>query len=120
MTSSNFANQRASVIHLPAGGPTGERRDISASFEAFENRHLSLGATEPVPLSTIVSVEYDDAMFLGEVIACFSDAENHWKLEVKVEQVLNGLQSLMRLRSSLLGEPAPSLNETLRSSKVIH
>jgi hypothetical protein len=36
-----------------------------------------------------------------------SQSAQCWKLEIKVEQILTGLQSLMALRSHLLGERVP-------------
>ena len=32
-----------------------------------------------------------------------------WKLEVRVEQILSGLQSLVALRAQLLGEAVPAV-----------
>jgi hypothetical protein len=43
-------------------------------------------------------------MLLGEVVACTQDCDQNFHLELRVEQVLTGLQSLMLLRERLLGE----------------
>ena len=48
-------------------------------------------------------------MFLGEVVRS-SEEEGRWKLDVRVEQILNGLMSLMALRARLMDgvtQPAP-------------
>jgi len=48
-------------------------------------------------------------MFLGEVVRS-SEEEGRWKLDVRVEQILNGLMSLMALRARLMdgvAQPAP-------------
>lgn len=71
--------------------------------------------SESLPLYTAVSIEHDDNLFLGEVLACAAAAsgevkEHAFRIEVKIEQILTGLHSLMALRSQLLGERiAPAL-----------
>jgi len=75
-------------------------------FQGMHGKRLTLEACESVPSRTVISVEYDDSLFLGEVVSCVG-AENAWSIEIKVEQVLNGLQSLMALRSRLLSEGVP-------------
>ena len=69
----------------------------------MQGKRLLIEASEPLAVSTAVSVEYDDTLFLGEVITC-SEVKQVWELEIKVEQVLTGLQSLMALRNRLLSE----------------
>ena len=63
---------------------------------------------ERVRISSTVTVEYDDSMILGEVVACTQDCNQQWHLELKIEQILSSLQSLTRLRDRLLGESVPS------------
>jgi hypothetical protein len=75
----------------------------------MQGKRLALTSRERVPASTAVQVEYDDALFLGEVLACTHNVDDSWHLEMKVEQVLTGLQSLMNLRARLLGEPVPEM-----------
>lgn len=72
----------------------------------MDGKRLSVEAAEALPVSTALSVECDDELFLGEVVTC-SEAEQNWKLEIKVEQILTGLQSLMALRARLLSEGVP-------------
>ena len=69
----------------------------------MQGKCLLLEANEPIPASLAVTVEYNDALFLGEVIIC-AKINGVWKVEIKVEQILTGLQSLITLRSRLLGE----------------
>jgi len=73
----------------------------------MDGKHLKLEAPERIVLSAPVSVEYSDAMFLGEVISCQRGVRGSWELNIKVDQILTGLQSLCRLRSQLLGESSP-------------
>jgi hypothetical protein len=63
-----------------------------------------------------VTVEYNDTMLLGEVVACTQDCNQHWHLEFRIEQVLTGLQSLMLLRERLLGEGDVSRSKTLAAT----
>jgi len=70
----------------------------------MEGKRLRLESPERLSASTVVSVEYNDALFLGEVINCRKDSADIWQLEIKVDQILTGLQSLMALRAGLLGE----------------
>ncbi len=69
----------------------------------MEGKRLILEMRERLPAYKAVTVEYNDALFLGEVVvsAKINDA---WKVEIKVEQILTGLQSLVALRSRLLCE----------------
>jgi hypothetical protein len=64
---------------------------------------MVLESPERLNISTPISVEYNDAMFLGEVIGCRRENDT-WQMIVNVEQILTGLQSLMALRAGLLGE----------------
>ena len=72
----------------------------------MHGKRLSLKAGEALPVSSVISVEYDDELFLGEVVSCV-ETEQSWDLQIKVEQILTGLQSLMALRARLLSEGAP-------------
>ncbi len=74
----------------------------------MQNRRLILGARQKVTVSSAVSVEYNDALFLGEVMASRPDGDSGWQVEVGVEQILTGLESLIALRSRLLGESVSS------------
>lgn len=68
--------------------------------------------------STVASVEYNDAMLLCEVVSCTQDCEQRWHLELKIEQILTGLQSLVRLRERLLGESASSRTSSVAAGAV--
>ncbi|MBV9405567.1 MAG: hypothetical protein JO211_09510 [Acidobacteriaceae bacterium] len=83
-------------------------------------KRLSISTAEALPASTAVSVEYDDRLFLGEVLTCSSAtpaegealraqtaADPSWTIELKIEQILSGLQSLLALRAHLLSESVP-------------
>lgn len=73
----------------------------------FQGHHLRLITMERVAPGAAVSVEHGDAMFLGEVVRCIEDSSGQ-RLDIRVEQVLNGLMTLMALRARLLDEaPRP-------------
>jgi hypothetical protein len=73
-----------------------------------EAKRLVLRTEEPLAPSTALSVEYNDAMLLGEVVACRQNGEKDWELVVQIEQILTGLQSLVALRAGLVGEAVPN------------
>ena len=95
------------VIQLASPDAAGKKRSVPCSFRGSEGKRLSLQASEPVPVSSAVSVELNDALFLGEVVACTGAVNKTCDIEIKVEQILSGLQSLMALRSHLLSEGVP-------------
>ncbi len=78
----------------------------------MQGRRLILESSAPLPTYTAVTVEYNDALFLGEIVIC-SKINDLWKFEIKVEQILTGLQSLIALRSRLLCE------NTTQSSRMV-
>jgi len=73
----------------------------------MEGKRLVLETSERVPPSTVVSVEYSDALFLGDVMSCTHTVMDFWQIEIHVKQVLSGLESLMALRAGLLGGAVP-------------
>ena len=77
----------------------------------MQGKRLLLEVSTPVSACTAVTVEYNDALFLGEVVAC-ANINGLCKIEVKIEQILTGLQSLIMLRARLLGESAPQPSRT--------
>jgi hypothetical protein len=91
------------MIQISSGEPNGSKIQIPCAFSAMDGKRLILEAPERISMSTPVSVEYNDAMFLGEVILCKSDLPGSYRVEIYVEQILTGLQSLMALRVGLLG-----------------
>ena len=76
-------------------------------MRGMQGKRLGVDAAERIAVSTPVSVEYNDALFLGEVLRCSQSGNGSWDVEIKVEQILTGLQSLMKLRAHLIGEKVP-------------
>jgi hypothetical protein len=68
-------------------------------------------------------VEYNDVLFLGEVIRSLPGADNEWTIDIKIAQILTGLENLMILRAELeqyqtrskdVGREAPVLCAVLK------
>ncbi len=104
MTTSFDQPHKSAVLNLASAGEYGRKHSIPCVFLVIEGKRLVIELSERAPVSAPVSVEYNDALFLGEVVSSKPEANGYWKAEIKVEQVLTGLQSLMNLRSRLLGE----------------
>jgi len=96
------------TIQISTGKPNGEKLSVPSTFTAMEGKRLILESPEHIGMSSPVSVEYNDAMFLGEVMLCKATGDGSFRVEVFVEQILTGLQSLMALRAGLLGEATAS------------
>jgi hypothetical protein len=107
VTTSFGDHPHSALLKIPTGEPNGSKHEIPCTFEGMNGKHLRLEAPEPISISAPVSVEYSDAMFLGEVVGCHRGAGGVWELNIKVDQILTGLQSLCALRAQLLGEGVP-------------
>lgn len=93
----------SAVIQISTSELDGTKRRIPCLFRKFENKKLVLESREALPFGCAISVEYNDALFLGEVVGSVR-LNGNWDVNVQVESVLTGLQSLMNLRERLLGE----------------
>jgi len=71
---------------------------------------MHLQSPQPVPSALPLSVEHEDALYLGEVVHCLA-LDSVYEVEVEVEQVLTGLQSLVSLRARLLDEQNAALQD---------
>ena len=104
VTTSFGDHPHSALLKISSGEPNGSKHEIPCTFEGMDGKTLRLEAPERISISAPVSVEYSDAMFLGEVIGCQRSAGGIWELNIKVSQILTGLQSLCNLRAQLLGE----------------
>lgn len=91
------------VLQLPARDGLGGKYSVPCELEGMQGKRLVINVTEYITESTAVSVEYEDTLFLGEVVVSSESGET-WRIEILVEQMLNGLQSLMALRAHLMSE----------------
>ncbi len=97
------------TIQIPTGEANGEKLQVASTVTGMEGKRLILESSERITMSTPVSVEYNDAMFLGEVMLCKAIGDGCYRVEIFVEQILTGLQSLVALRTGLLGEAAATV-----------
>jgi hypothetical protein len=104
VTSTFDDHPHPATIQIPTGEANGSKLHVPSTFTGMEGKRLVLEAPERITMSTPVSVEYNDAMFLGEVMLCKQMADGNYRVEIFVEQILTGLQSLLALRAGLLGE----------------
>jgi hypothetical protein len=98
---------QTATLQVPLPSGNGAKRSIPCAFHGMDGRRLIVEAGEALSLSTALSIEHEDNLFLGEVVACAAQAPGVYKMEIKIEQILTGLHSLMALRSRLLGEAVP-------------
>ena len=117
--------QALCTVQLLLRNGTRKRDRIAGAFQSFANQRLIFTASQPFPVSGAVSLEYNDILFVGEILACQAEAKNTWKVLLQVQQMLHGLESLLMLRQQLqsmepaspglsqYGKPAESATESL-------
>jgi hypothetical protein len=79
---------------------------LPCHVETVSGKRLIVRLSEPYPACTAVTVQCEDVMFLGDVISSVAEAAGGYRSEIKIHQVLTGLQNLMNLRARLLEEGA--------------
>ena len=115
MTSTFEDHPHPATIQIPTGAANGEKFQVPSTVTRMEGKRLILETRERIGMSTPVSVEYNDAMFLGEVMVCKPNSDGNYRVEVFVEQILTGLQSLIALRAGLLGDGQTSPMQVMTS-----
>ena len=98
---------QTATLQVPVPSGNGAKRSIPCAFHGMDGRRLIVEAGEGLPLSAALSIEHEDNLFLGEVVACAPQSPGVYKMEIKIEQILTGLHSLMALRARLLGDAVP-------------
>jgi hypothetical protein len=99
----SLASTRLEII-----SPDGSRRLVRALFKAFATPQLTVDSERPIAPLTVVSVEYEDCLFLGEVRRSRATDQGAFEVEIDVKQKVNSLTALMRLRAALLDANAPA------------
>ncbi len=80
---------------------------IAANATQFSGRGLRLVLKQPVPAGTLVKVQSDDWLMLGEVCYCRKERLN-FVAGLQLEHSLMGLQELEKLNRKFLSEePVP-------------
>jgi hypothetical protein len=99
----NSSNQQEAILKT-ASGDLNTPHAIPCMFGGLEGKILTLQFEEQPMVSGPVSIEYNDTLFLGEIVRFSASGNGTSEMHVKVEQMLTGLQSLLRFRAQLLGE----------------
>jgi hypothetical protein len=98
-------NPRPGVLHLPASEPNGKKQVMSCIFHGVESKRLTVETQQKLRSSAALSVECNDALYLGEVIHSIQTADRSWRTEVNVEHILTGLAGLVKFRERLFDDP---------------
>jgi hypothetical protein len=121
---------KSGTLGIQPSRGTGERRSLPIVFQTFANKCLTLTTGEALATSTPIGVEYNDVLFVGEVMRCTAGVGDEWHVEIKVAQTLTGLQSLLMLRAELdrhqgeskdaaMEEPIPCAVLTTEKKKAV-
>ena len=102
MTFTAFNDYQPASLQIRSGMP-GEVCEVQCDFMEMRGTRLSIECAVPVSCSSAVTVKYEDALYLGEVIKS-TGINGKWMLDINVEQILSGLTSLLALRDQLLSE----------------
>ena len=76
---------------------------VPCTVRTLKDGRLQIIAATSVSAGAAVGIETDDALLLGEVISS-APKPHAWHIEIRVEQILDDLTSLMALRAKLLEE----------------
>jgi len=91
-----------SKLHLPRK-EGGKEHTISCVVNYWQGPRLQIILSEQIATGTAVSVEYEDMLLMGEVVATGEQA-HLWRADIHVEHALTGLMNLMALREKMLEE----------------
>ena len=77
---------------------------MSCIFHGIESKRLTVETQKNLRSSAALSVECNDALYLGEVVHSIQTTKGSWRAEVNVEQILTGLRSLIKFRERLFDD----------------
>jgi hypothetical protein len=110
----DFLRNNKSTATLQRLSSEGGAKEVSSvQIESYSDGYICFTSAVQVQVRTAVTLECNDVMILGEVTACMLDLNEVWRVELKVEHLLNNLQSLLQLRDRLNGEGVPSCSSNL-------
>jgi hypothetical protein len=78
---------------------------MSCIFHRVENKRLTVETQQKLRSSAALSVECNDALYLGEVVHSTQTVDGSWRTEVDVEHILTGLTGLVKFRERLFDDP---------------
>ena len=112
-----YTDQAHCLIERLSGSPSEKGCRVPGRFHSFERQQLLVTTDYPLSIASAVTVQHEDVLFIGEVMACGPEAEKNGTVLIKVHQLLNGLHSLTILRERLLWrEDQPHLVPVTTSS----
>ena len=100
------------MVKIEIVSPDGTRRSDHAILHQQLGCSLVLTMDAPPPLNTVVTVESHDKLFIGEIVGRERASGSSECVRVRVSEILNGLQNLMRLRNTLLSSEPIRNNQT--------
>jgi hypothetical protein len=74
--------------------------DLPATIADFSGTGMRLWLSQPIPLSSVVQVEFRNTLYFGEVCYCFPE-RNGYRVGLALEQVLTVTSDLARLMEAL-------------------
>lgn len=91
----------SAIIEILPANVSSQRRRIPGIVHASAHEWLTLITKERLATSTAVRIEYNDILFIGDVVRSVPWGSNDWAVDIKVAKTLTGLESLMILRAQL-------------------
>ena len=94
--------QPSVIMRVACYSDASAKQELLGAFVEMQGKRLIVDVQQRVAVSAAVTVECEDATFLGEVVAV-TEMNGRYHVAISVEQVLSHSQSLMALRAQLLG-----------------
>ena len=103
-----YSGTAQNAVSLDIITPEHTRKTIPGQFLLFGGKSLLVNTTERISSSTFLAAQHNDVLLIGEVCAC-EETDRLWIIRINVKYTLTNLQSLIRLRSALLGSAGQDL-----------
>jgi hypothetical protein len=76
------------VINVPSVKATVPARRFKGEIEEFANKKLILLANEQIEMSTEITAQSKDHLFMGMVCQCVLAADSRWAIQVEVKRTI--------------------------------
>lgn len=76
------------IIEVSSSNSSVHNRKVTGTVQDFVSKSLILVTAEAIPVSTKVTVQSKDLLFLGEVLSCVADPGTKWRAHVRVKTSL--------------------------------
>ena len=104
MTKSRTETLTGSAVQIQIVSPSPVKRIVPGVLRQVSNESLWLDTDSPILCGTVLAIENDDTLFVGEVVAFGPADENRWNVWMKLHDRINNLESLSRHHEALLGD----------------